>query len=171
MCLVMLSFLSTYISFLFHPLLIASLNLILFVQIPFLRILIVIPLPMFNQFVLITLQVLILCSLAHLKLHSHLQPLKLHLRLWIHLYVSPSIFVSPQSYWILLILVILYHLFSFQLLFIVSLGPFSIKRQFLICFSSKPWMRNFLLCIRRILGIWFLYLLIRVLLVVVDCIR
>jgi len=32
-------------------------------------------------------------------------------------------------------------------------------------------MRNFLLYIRQILGIWFLYLLVRVLLVVVGCIR
>ena len=61
-------------------------------------------LPMFDQFVLITLQVLVPYSLAHLKLHSYLQPLKLHLRLWIHLHVS------PQNYQILLILVILHHL-------------------------------------------------------------
>jgi len=63
-------------------------------------------LPMFDQFVLITLHVLVLYSLAHLKLHSHLQPLKLYLRLWIHLHVNPSVFVSPQNYQILLILVI-----------------------------------------------------------------
>jgi hypothetical protein len=72
-----------------------------------------IPLPMFDQFVLITLQVLVLYSLAHLKLHSHLQPLKLHMRLWIHLYVSTSTFVSTQNYHILLILVILHHLLPF----------------------------------------------------------
>ena len=46
-----------------------------------------------------------------------------------------------------------------------------IKRQFLIRFGNKLWMRNFLLCIRHILGICFLYLLVRVLLVVVGCIR
>jgi len=72
-----------------------------------------IPLPMFDQFVLITLQVLILYSLAHLKLHSHLQPLKLHLRLWIHLYVSPFAFIRQQNYQNLLILVILHHLLPF----------------------------------------------------------
>jgi len=66
-----------------------------------------------NQFVLIILQVLTLYSLAHLKLHSHLQPSKLHLRLWIHLYVNPYEFVSPQNYQILLILVIFHHLLPF----------------------------------------------------------
>jgi hypothetical protein len=40
-----------------------------------------IPLPMFDQFVLIILQILTIYSLAHLKLYSHLQPLKLLLRL------------------------------------------------------------------------------------------
>jgi len=49
--------------------------------------------------------------------------------------------------------------------------PSSIKRQFMILFGSKLWMRNFLLCIRQILGTWFLNLLVRVLLVVVGCIR
>jgi len=121
-----------------------------------------IPLPMFDQFLLITLQVLVLYSLAHLKLH---------LRLWIHLHISPSTFISLQNYQILLILVILHHLLPFYLLFIVSLSSLPIKRQFLIRFGSKLWMRNFLLCIRQILGIWFLYLLVRVLLVVVGCIR
>jgi len=72
-----------------------------------------IPFPMFNQFVLIILQVLTLYSLAHLKLHSHLQPSKLRLRLWIHLYVNLYEFVSPQNYQILLILVILHHLLPF----------------------------------------------------------
>jgi hypothetical protein len=66
-----------------------------------------------NQFVLIILQVLTLYSLAHLKLHSHLQPSKLRLRLWIHLYVNPYEFVSPQNYQILLILVIFHHLLPF----------------------------------------------------------
>jgi len=51
------------------------------------------------------------------------------------------------------------------------LSPLPIKRQFLIYFGSKLWMRNFLLCIRQILRIWFLYLMVRVLLVVVVCIR
>uniref|UniRef100_A0A3N7FT18 Uncharacterized protein n=2 Tax=Populus trichocarpa TaxID=3694 RepID=A0A3N7FT18_POPTR len=36
-------------------------------------------------------------SLARLKLHSHLQPLKLLLRLWIHLYIKPHAFISPQN--------------------------------------------------------------------------
>jgi len=66
-----------------------------------------------NQFVLIILQVLTLYSLAHLKLHSHLQPSKLRLRLWIHLYVNPYEFLSPQNYQILLILVIFHHLLPF----------------------------------------------------------
>jgi hypothetical protein len=96
-----------------------------------------IPFPMFNQFVLIILQVLTLYSLAHLKLHSHLQPSKLRLRLWIHLYVNPYEFVSPQNYQILLILVILHHLLPFYLLFIVYLSSLPIKRQFLILFGSK----------------------------------
>ena len=69
------------------------------------------------------------------------------------------------------ILVILHHLLPFQLIFIVSLSPLPIKRQLLIHFGSKLWIRNFLLCIRQILRIWFLYLLVRVLLVVVRCIR
>lgn len=56
-----------------------------------------ISLPMFDQFVLVILQVLVLYSLAHLKLHSHLQPFKLHLRLWIHLYVSPFIFQAMDE--------------------------------------------------------------------------
>jgi hypothetical protein len=66
-----------------------------------------------NQFILIILQVLTLYSLAHLKLHSHLQPSKLRLRLWIHLYVNPYEFLSPQNYQILLILVIFHHLLPF----------------------------------------------------------
>jgi hypothetical protein len=68
---------------------------------------------MFDQFILINLQVLTLYSLAHLKLHSYLQPLKLHLGLWIHLYINPHAFVSPQNYQILFILVILHHLLLF----------------------------------------------------------
>jgi hypothetical protein len=59
-------------------------------------------LPMFVLFLLIILQVLTLYSSAHLKLHSHLQPLKLRLRLWIHIYVNPYTFISPQNYQILL---------------------------------------------------------------------
>ena len=71
-------------------------------------------LPMFVLFLLIILQVLTLYSSAHLKLHSHLQPLKLRLRLWIHIYVNPYTFVSPQNYQILLLLFfILYFFFSF----------------------------------------------------------
>jgi len=51
---------------------------------------------MFDQFVLIILQVLTLYSPAHLKLHSHLESLKLHLRLWIHLYVDPRLRQSTR---------------------------------------------------------------------------
>jgi len=47
----------------------------------------------------------------------------------------------------------------------------SYKEEFLILFDSKLWMRNFLLCIRQILEIWFLYLLVRVFLVIIGCIR
>jgi hypothetical protein len=53
---------------------------------------------MFDQFVLIILQVLTLYSPAHLKLHSHLESLKLHLRLWIHLYVDPRLRQSTRIY-------------------------------------------------------------------------
>lgn len=140
MCLIMLFFSSIYFFFLFHPLLIGLLDLILFIYIIFLRILIVyhfrflvpqIHLPMFDQFILIILQVLISYSSTHVKLHSHLQSFKLRLRLWIHFYVNPHIFVSPQNYHILLILIILYYLFPFQLLFIVSLSFFSYKETIL----------------------------------------
>jgi len=127
LCPIMLSFSSIYLYFLVHPLLIAWIDLILFVCVCvcvcvyFLRFLMVyhlrflvlqIPLPMFDKFVLIILQVLTLYSPTHLKLHSHLQSLKLHLRLWIHLYINPHAFVSLQSYQILFILVI-HHILSF----------------------------------------------------------
>ena len=52
--------------------------------------------------------------------------------------------------------------------FFLSLFP--IKRLFLIHVGNELWMRNFLLCIRQV-RIWVLYLLVRVLLVVVGCIR
>ena len=125
---------------------------------------------MFDHFILIILQVLILYSTTHLKLHSPLRPLKICLRLWIHLCVNPYAFIHLQSYKIFLILVILHHLLLFQLLFIVALSSLSKKRQFLILFDSKLWMRNLLLCIRSIFEIQFLYLLVRVLLVDVRCI-
>ena len=47
----------------------------------------------------------------------------------------------------------------------------SYKEAILDLFGSRLWMRNFLLCIRQILRIWFLYLLVRVLLFVIGCIR
>jgi hypothetical protein len=90
--------------------------------------------------------------------------------------VDPPLYQSIRirkstNYQILFILVILHHLLHFELLFIVYLSPLPIKRQFLILFSIRLWMRNFLLCIRQIFGFWFLYLLVRVSLVVVRCIR
>jgi len=45
------------------------------------------------------------------------------------------------------------------------------KEEFLILFNSKLWIKKFLLCIRQILRIWFLYLPVRVLLVVIGFIR
>lgn len=68
-------------------------------------------------------------------------------RLWIHLYDNPYAFVSPHSYQIFLIL-LFFVIYFFQLLIIVSLSSLPIKRQFLILFGSKLWMRNFLLCIK-----------------------
>src|SRR5438445_581648 len=84
--------------------------------------------------------------------------------MWIHLYVNPCASVSLHSYQILFILVILRLSLPFCLLFIVFLSLLPIKRQFLILFGSKLWMRNFQLCTRLVLGIWFLYLLVKVLL-------
>ena len=69
---------------------------------------------MFDHFILIILQVLILYSTTHLKLHSPLRPLKICLRLWIHLCVNPYAFIHLQSYKIFLILVILHHLLFFS---------------------------------------------------------
>jgi len=83
-----------------------------------------IPLLMFDKFVLIIMQVLTLYSPAHLKLYSHLQSPKLHLRLWIHIYVNSYVFISPQSYQILRILVIHHHLLPF-LAFIHCLSKLS----------------------------------------------
>jgi hypothetical protein len=59
---------------------------------------------------------------------SPLRSLHLRLRLWINLYVNPYAFISPQSYQILLILVIPHHLLLFKLLFIVFLSPLPIKK-------------------------------------------
>ena len=47
----------------------------------------------------------------------------------------------------------------------------SYKEAILDLFCSRLWIRNVLLCIRHIIGIWFLYLLVRVLLVIIVCIR
>src|SRR5438270_1539855 len=114
--------------------------------------------------VLIVLQILILCSLTHLKVLLLLRLPQQHLKLWIHLYVNPCASVSLRSYQILFILVILRLSLLLCLLSIVFLSLLPIKRQFLILFGSKLWMRNFLLYTRLVLGIWFLYLLVKVLL-------
>ena len=64
---------------------------------------------------------------------------------------------------------IIYFLFSFYSLSFWAL--FLYREIFFILFGNKLWMRNFLFCIKQILGIWFLYLLVKVLLVVVGYIR
>jgi hypothetical protein len=64
---------------------------------------------------------------------------------------------------------IIYFLFSFYSLSFWAL--FLYRENFFILFGNKLWMRNFLLCIKQILGIWFLYLLVKVLFVVVGYIR
>jgi len=87
------------------------------------------------------LQVLTLYSPAHLKLHSYLQSLKFHLRLWFHLYVNPHTFVSPQSYHILLILVILHHLFFLASIHCLSM-PSSYKKAILDLFWQQAMNRK-----------------------------
>src|SRR3954469_9333329 len=114
--------------------------------------------------VLIILQVLILCSLTHLKILLLPRLPQQHLKLWIHLFVNPCASISLHSYQILFILAILHLSLPFCLIFIVFLSLLPIKRQFMILFGSKLWMRNFLLCTRLVLGIWFLYLLVKVML-------
>ena len=64
--------------------------------------------------------------------------------------------------------IVLHH---FYLLFIAFLTFYHIEKLFFIHFGNKPWLRNFILCIRLILRIWYLYHLIRVSLVLVVFIK
>lgn len=82
-----------------------------------------------------------------------------------------KLFVSSLSYQIFLILVILLHLLHIYHLFTIFMSLSPMKRLLLIPIGNKLWLRNFLLYIKQILGIWCHFHLVRALLVLIRFIK